>query len=47
MTLLRIAALAGVALLGLTACQRDAEIGLSAERSGPQVLNPQPAPPTQ
>ncbi|MFV0409128.1 MAG: hypothetical protein ACK5LJ_05350 [Paracoccus sp. (in: a-proteobacteria)] len=47
MNWLRIAVLAGLTLLGLAACQRDPEIGLSAERSGPQVLNPQPAPPAQ
>ena len=42
---LRLAAVLGLSLVLLAACQRDAERGLSAERSGPQVLNPQPAPP--
>ena len=35
----------GLALTVLAACQRDAELGLSAERNGPQVLNPQAPPP--
>ncbi|MDO5643543.1 MAG: hypothetical protein Q4G26_14310 [Paracoccus sp. (in: a-proteobacteria)] len=37
----------GLALALLAGCQRDAEIGLSAERAGPMVLNPQAPPPAQ
>ena len=44
---LRMSVLVGLAVLSLAACQRNPEIGLSAERGGPQVLNPQPAPPAQ
>ncbi len=35
----------GLTLTLLAACQRDAELVLSAERAGPQVLNPQAPPP--
>jgi len=44
---LGIVAALGLSLAVLAACQRDPELGLSAERAGPQVLNPQAPPPAQ
>ncbi len=41
----RVVILLGLSLVMLAACQRDPEIGLSAERDGPYVLNPQAPPP--
>lgn len=45
MSALRVLALIGLSLTVLAACQRDPELGLSAERDGPYVLNPQAPPP--